>query len=146
MKEAAYKVGDKVRVINYGHVVRGSETDVESSFPLVGRSGAVTLVDYRPDLIGQQGVIKEVSMGQGGPCYAIDGISGKSAWYYESQLEAVADLSVVSESDFQEMFECLRDLIDLQNGCPLPTYKDEYNKTIERCEKILSKYEEQHSR
>lgn len=51
-------------------------------------------------------------------------------------------LGVVSESDFQEIFECLRDLMDLQNGCPLPTYKDAYDETIDRCEKILSKYEE----
>ena len=63
--------------------------------------------------------------------------------YQEALLKAKnGDLSIVSESDFQEMFECLRDLMDLQNGCPLPTYQDDYDETIERCEKILSKYEE----
>lgn len=69
---------------------------------------------------------------------------------YDENIETTASNSTdpllgldnVSESDFQEMFECLRDLMDLQNGCPLPTYKEAYDETIDRCEKILSKYEE----
>lgn len=34
------------------------------------------------------------------------------------KLKRAFDLANISKSDFQEMFECLRDLMDLQNGPP----------------------------
>lgn len=93
MKEAAYKVGDKVRVVNYGHAIWEHKSIGESSFPLIKELESLRLVDLQADLIGQQGVIDRVLVvTQGRPKYSVDGISGKTAWYNEDQLEAVTDL------------------------------------------------------
>lgn len=92
MSEATYKVGDKVKIVNYGHAVWEHKSVGESSLPLIKEYESVRLVDLQPYLIGQQGVVGQVVIIQERPSYAVEGISGKSAWYYEDQLEAVTNL------------------------------------------------------
>ena len=92
MSKTTYKVGDKVRVVNYGHSVWEHKSVGESSLPLIKEYESVRFVDLQPYLIGQQGVVGSVVIRQERPSYVIEGISGKSAWYYEDQLEAVTDL------------------------------------------------------
>lgn len=92
MSEATYKVGDKVRVVNYGHAMWVHKSFGESSLPLIKEYESVRVVDLQPDLIGQQGVVGQVVIIQERPSYVVEGISGKSSWYYEDQLEAVTNL------------------------------------------------------
>lgn len=85
-----FKVGDKVRVVKYGHPLWESKKDPQPcSFPIIqeSESGGCWIKDMSPELVGQIGVVDEVSLTQGRYQYGIDGIKGKHAWYNEDQLE-----------------------------------------------------------
>ena len=43
-----------------------------------------------PKLVGQSGLIDNVTMTQGKPQYSINGIEEKHAWYSEDQLELIS--------------------------------------------------------
>lgn len=49
--------------------------------------GDMWCIDMSPELVGQEGIICEVSNTQGRLQYAVDGIKGKHAWYNRGQLE-----------------------------------------------------------
>lgn len=70
-----YVIGDKVKVVNYGHHIW--ET----------RDGKMMTFDIAPQVIGKEGIIAKVGTTQGIISYSIDGIKGKAAWYHEDQLE-----------------------------------------------------------
>lgn len=72
-----YNIGDKVRIINYGHMIH-----IGTGVP--GREPGPC--DIRPELIGLEGVVEKGILTQGVPGYSIDGIG---AWYHEDQLELV---------------------------------------------------------
>lgn len=121
------KVGDRVRVIKYGHlmykqknnyqeesdyfakeqarinnemceILFGEDTvlvDIES---VKGKSepdniyldgGDMWWIDLHPELVGQEGVIVNVTNTQGRLKYALDGVKGKHAWYDRSQLDKI---------------------------------------------------------
>lgn len=90
-KKAKFKVGDKVKVIEYGHLIHGLvEYFEKTKFPLVCASedGKNGFFDMVPEAVGMTGVVVKVQEQQGvSPTYAIDGIPGKQAWYDERQLE-----------------------------------------------------------
>jgi hypothetical protein len=69
-----FKIGDKVRIINYGHRIY----DIKNG-------KLCNPIDINPDIIGKKGVIVE----KHGKQYAIHGIKTKYAWYDKEQLEAI---------------------------------------------------------
>ena len=48
---------------------------------------------------------------------------------------------MILKEDSLEAIRLLRDLAELQNGLPLPTYEKEYNKTMTETWDLLSKYD-----
>lgn len=79
-----YKVGDKVKIVNYGHLMWSHK---KMSFPVVSEDGGIVWMDMSAELVGQEGVVNKITITQGNPEYGIDGIKGKCAWYNENQLE-----------------------------------------------------------
>jgi hypothetical protein len=76
MDKNKLKVGDKVRVINYGSLLWEND-----------KYGNLTTFDMSPELIGKEGVVSKVTKTQGVTEYAVDGIPEKHAWYDRDQLE-----------------------------------------------------------
>lgn len=74
--EAKYKIGDRVRVVNYGHQI------------FRNKKGKMIPIDMSPEHIGRDGIVVEISMTNDIPKYAIHGPNKKS-WYYEDQMELV---------------------------------------------------------
>ena len=90
-----YGIGDKVRIVNYGHpimqVIQKNKKDKleRLPYPLIFEDESVLWLDMSPGIVGLTGIVCEVSMTQGTPQYAIDGIPEKTAWYSESQMEMI---------------------------------------------------------
>jgi hypothetical protein len=89
--EAKYKIGDKVKVVNWGALYWANVDQLETGFPVIRRSATVIWYDMLPEIVGKIGTIKEVSMTLVQPKYSLDGIPGKVAWYDEAQLEKTED-------------------------------------------------------
>ena len=95
-----YSIGDRVEIVNYGTMtlVTKGTSDEDSVRKLIGENGPFKLikedarimyVDMRPKLVGQKGIVDEVTVTQGKPMYAISlDNPDKHAWYYEGQLQA----------------------------------------------------------
>ena len=87
---ANYRIGDKVKIINYGHLIwelEGQESN--SPFKVIFKNDKVRALDMSPSLVGQIGIVSAVGSTQGIPEYAIDNIEGKHSWYNESQMELI---------------------------------------------------------
>ncbi len=83
-----FKVGDKVRIINYGAIL----WDRNPNLPYKQLSmfiNNIYIYDIMPEIIGKQGVVDIVSVKQGIVGYALNNIPEKYAWYYEDQLTLV---------------------------------------------------------
>ena len=95
MSLTKYKIGDKVRVVKYGHLMHMSKREYEVIFPdgfpdnIFMEDQVSVVVDWRPEVIGKEGVVQIVSDGPNGIQYSLDGIPEKSAWYNHNQLELV---------------------------------------------------------
>lgn len=88
MSQSKYKVGDKVEIVNYGHIIWQSKHSGEAKMDLKLHSEDkdIWFFDSNPELIGKVGIItKKTQRG----AYSIDGIPGKSAWYGEDQLKLI---------------------------------------------------------
>lgn len=85
-----YGIGDKVKIINYGHLIWESATE-KSNFPfnVIFENDKIRALDISPFLIGQIGIVSDVSSIQGIPSYALNHIDGKHAWYDEAQMELI---------------------------------------------------------
>jgi len=96
--ERKFKVGDKVKVVNYGHLIWQNKTnqDAERKFhenngipykelKVLSDDGKTQWLDLNPDLVGKEGIVDKIS--DSGD-YALKGLS-KYAWYSEKQLELV---------------------------------------------------------
>ena len=81
-REPIYGVGDKVRIVNYGHPIM-------QVIPENKDGERISWIDISPEIVGREGIVCEVSMIQGTPQYAIDGIPEKHAWYSEPQMEMI---------------------------------------------------------
>ena len=79
MSDSKFKIGDKVRIIGYGHLF-WSYDKPSDKIP--------TWYDMSPELVGQIGIIANITNTQGIPKYALKG-PNKYAWYDEKQLEKV---------------------------------------------------------
>ncbi len=53
------------------------------------RDGNTVWLDISPELVGKEGIVKEVSSHTGLQKYSIEGIPGKTSWYTEGQMELV---------------------------------------------------------
>lgn len=84
-----YTVGDRIRVVNYGSIkFEGLNTFAQpTSNPVLFEDDKCRAVDISPWLIGREGVVTDARAIQGVACYALDGIAGKQAWYFEDQME-----------------------------------------------------------
>tara|TARA_R110000868_G_scaffold264804_1_gene523450 strand:- start:630 stop:860 length:231 start_codon:yes stop_codon:yes gene_type:complete len=69
MPKYKFNIGDKVKIVNYGH---------NSS-----------IGDLMPELIGREAIVRDCTTTQGFNKYALRGIRKKSSWYYEDQLEMI---------------------------------------------------------
>ena len=85
MRECKFKVGDKVRVVNYGHPIWSFD---EMDLPLIQEQedSKWKVYDLNPELIGQEGTVVDAHLTQDIPRYALEG-PRKYAWYDEKQLE-----------------------------------------------------------
>ena len=110
-----FKVGDAVKIINYGHktwyssqttynnfqkleqvskkkfeqfLLWGESTIEEPIYEEDDNLGAV-IVDNSAFLVGKEGIISEVTNTQGLWKYSIKGIPEKAAWYNEDQLQLI---------------------------------------------------------
>lgn len=86
-----FKVGDKVRVINYGSLIWqwGDTSEVEHL--IYKKEEDITWLDLDKSLIGQIGIISKADITQGIDKYSIEGIQGKIAWYDNGQLELLTE-------------------------------------------------------
>jgi hypothetical protein len=75
--ESAFKKGDHVRIVNYGHRIA-----------IHHKGGGMEMVDISPDIVGQEGEIDEIRTIQGTRIYSINGPS-KHAWYHENQMQKI---------------------------------------------------------
>lgn len=90
MKEPKYKIGDRVRVVNYGSLLMTNEEWHKTTLaPIVLKDGNIVWLDIAPELVGKEGTVKEASSQTGLHKYAIEGIPGKTSWYTEGQMEKV---------------------------------------------------------
>jgi hypothetical protein len=112
--ENSFKIGDKVRVIKYGHpmlthkenyykmqeyfyyqptffdLMLGNDKPKRDPYVreepyIISDKGETFIIDTQHGLVGQEGVIDECSDGQ----YSVFGIPEKHAWYNEEQLELI---------------------------------------------------------
>lgn len=81
-----FKVGDKVRIVNYGHAILMSKRNInleESGFKFLKEAEDLPFqvwIDINPSLVGKSGEIVEVGM----TGYSIKGIG---SWFQDNQLE-----------------------------------------------------------
>jgi len=72
-----FNLGDKVKVVNYGHQVFTTSNGVRSEY------------DALPGIVGKEGMVTKVSTVQNKPSYSVSGIPEKGSWFNEDQLELV---------------------------------------------------------
>jgi len=85
-----FKIGDRVKVINYGHLIWSSYPNPRwvlhsrhyTGISTTGKRLYYNMYDMSPELVGRIGVVSDISNNT----YAIEGIPGKCAWYNEDQL------------------------------------------------------------
>lgn len=82
------EVGNKVKIINYGHLIYITAEEYKiDSFPLIKTyPSGIEVRDMSPELVGQEGVVSEVS--NDGDQYMLSGPK-KAGWYNEEQLELI---------------------------------------------------------
>jgi hypothetical protein len=90
LMEAKFKVGDEVVIVKYGHHFWSYEPVPGCNFPVLydNKEEGYKVYDMSPELVGQKGIIDQVTNTQGMWKYAING-PNKHAWYDEKQLEKV---------------------------------------------------------
>lgn len=75
-----FKIGDMVKVVNYGHrLLMGPDMQLQ---------GYPYKWDMRPEVVGQTGIVTTAEETQGRSQYVVEGPS-KHAWYDDDQLELV---------------------------------------------------------
>lgn len=86
-----FKVGDQVKIINYGHPFWWNPKSgiPKLNLPIIQENESLTVFDMSPELVGQIGIISQATTTQEIDQYAIEGIKHKHAWYTNDQLELV---------------------------------------------------------
>jgi hypothetical protein len=89
--QSKFNIGDKVRVIKYGHLSFMAKS-LHVSQPIIkNMSDGYYLVDSAPELVGRVGIVSVVGhhLQNDGYEYTLNGIPQKHAWYNEEQLELI---------------------------------------------------------
>ena len=87
-----YPEGTTVEIKGYGSLMYVSKEEyklgVSSTWKILGVGAFNWVMDSRPDLVGQTGVVRKAELTQGQWKYALDG-PDKTAWYNEEQLKQI---------------------------------------------------------
>ncbi len=91
-----YNIGDKVRIVNYGHPIWINKLADEyhfndeglSSLPTIDEDEQFKWKDLRPELVGVEGIVTGLSSDK--KQYSLDTNRGAMAWFGEGQLELIA--------------------------------------------------------
>lgn len=92
MAEPRYKIGDRVKIIKFGHPFWVTKEELKvfpTSRPPLYEDETRSWFDMSPEIVGKKGVVSKVTVTQGVPKYTIEGIKGKHAWYTENQMEKI---------------------------------------------------------
>ena len=90
------KVGDKVEIIKYGHILWiNTNEKFNANFPIIQQNSTTIWYDSQKELVGQVGTITSIIISQGILRFSLDGIKGKHAWYDKEQLELTTDLEKI---------------------------------------------------
>lgn len=86
--EKEFEIGDSVKVVKYGSLMWTSRnSNYKLPCPIVSITNHLIFYDRSPDLVGQNGIIREISHTGQSVKYALEGVRGKTAWYDKEQLE-----------------------------------------------------------
>lgn len=78
-----FKVGDKVEIVKYGHLIwESKQSEYPMNFPMIFEDDNVRWLDIRPDLVGKAGIVNDELDGQ----YSVYDIG---AWFSEEQLKLI---------------------------------------------------------
>ena len=89
--KSKFVIGDKVEIINYGHLIWSSKkSEIEIGLPVIHEGKYTIWYDMNNDIVGKIGVVDDVTETQGNIQYSLKGIPQKSAWYNEDQLKIVS--------------------------------------------------------
>lgn len=84
-----FKVGDKVRIVNYGSTMWiGKKEKQPTHWPVIEEQENIIIYDTDSELIGQTGIVTKTQITQGQDRYELHG-PNKVAWYFNNQLELV---------------------------------------------------------
>ena len=83
-----YKVGDKVRIVNYGHKVWMYQKMVDGK---IIELDEVEWYDMCPERVGMLATIRKVTVTQGIDKYGLTTELGNISWFHNNQLELVKD-------------------------------------------------------
>jgi hypothetical protein len=90
-----FKIGDKVKIINYGslfYISKPIQPQFEpmcKAFPVFFEDNSFIFVDTCQYMVGRIGTIYNIEYVNKMPQYSLRGIEGKISWYGEDQLELI---------------------------------------------------------
>ncbi len=88
--KSKFVIGDKVKVVNYGHpILVNKNSGMEMNFPVISEDDKVVWYDMNGGVVGKVGIVDKVKETQGILGYSLSGIPEKVSWYNEDQLEMV---------------------------------------------------------
>jgi hypothetical protein len=86
MENRKFKIGDKCKIVNYGHLIwqsKKSQEPIDKKFPIIFEYESFVYFDIRPDLVGKEVII--IGISSSGNRYSTDLFS----WASEKQLELI---------------------------------------------------------
>jgi len=90
-RQPTYRVGDKVKVVNYGGWAWFFKKAYSLDFPpknIIAEDSDVWHVDTQPHLVGKEATIEDYSITQNTPKYSLRFDNDRSvSWFVEEQLE-----------------------------------------------------------
>lgn len=94
-----FKVGDKIRIIKYGHPLFGIRKMLNYKFPdkIIQEEGGYNYIDLHPEYINKEGVVKELyyfnydETDDESLVYIIENVTDKPICVYHNQLELIKD-------------------------------------------------------
>lgn len=87
MKKPKFKLGDRVKIVNYGcklTISKQDYKDFELKYPILKDKGNFLIVDDRPERLGKITTIEKVDADNFGNQYST---TTMGSWYDESQLK-----------------------------------------------------------
>ena len=83
------KTGDKVKIVRYGHLIWYYKSQYPKEYTnhpknVISETDTIWWVDMRPDLVGKEDVVEQVTNTQGRAKYSL---VKNRAWYSDDNLE-----------------------------------------------------------